>query len=360
MRRPYSKVLESLNSVKYKPRYIIQFGNVRTPPQIAAAISTMETNYFNGTVLRAQYTDPSLGFTNLDQQVSRNYAVPYSLLEASVAISNATNFQRFKHNFMRLDVARPGTADLFNDTHLAAFINNIRMGARAAKNARCKGLLLDMEAYDSSIFWRFTSLTPGPTFAQYQARYLYAGQLAIAAIEQEFPLCKVAIFISYEQLKDATSLALLTADRYSLLPKFIDGLHDGATTTKLICGNEEAYVNQTDADFDYDLELQTPPNVPWLGSDNYSAVHVDGFSTWVEAPDSSLNFTYPTLNYNTPAIFRGNLQKMIARMQANSYCFVYTQVARWPGWGNTDGVDTMPAEYIRALNTLQDPSVGRF
>jgi len=342
-----------------RPRLLIQFGSVRTPPQVAASIATMETTLFDGIVLRIQYTDPTLGFTNLDQQVSRSYAVPYSLLAPSLAIIQGTAFDRFEHNFLRLDIARPGESDFSLTSDRDAFVNNVGVAARAAlASGHCRGLLLDMEAYDSSPLWDYNALGSGLSFSSLQAHYYTAGYQMQRRIELEYQSCIVVIAVSYEQLKDVTTTSALQADRYGLLPKFLDGMHDAAYTSKLVCMNEESYANSTPADQDYDISLQTPPNVPWMNSENYLNVHEHGLSTWIDNPGSGFSLTTPTTNTFTPAKFRANLQQMGLRV--GRYSFVYSQAVRWPGWGDTPGVDTVPADYIRALNTLQDTRLGLY
>lgn len=333
--------------------YLIQFGSVRTPTQFAASIATMETTHFAGSVTRAQFTDPVEGFTNLDQWVSRDYSVPYADLAASLATMQSINFVTWKQNFLRLDLARPGLTDMLDPTSREHFIHNIEVGAEVAYAAGFVGLLLDMEAYSGSILWNFTSLPAGPSFATYQAAYLDAAQEAMTRIEAKWPgrsPCQIIIAVSYEQLKDATDLTLLTADTYSLLPKFLDGLHDSATRSKITCLCEESYANTTQADFDYDIGLQTPPTVPWLGSSNYANVHLNGLSTWIDYPGSGFNFADPNANTMTPAVFANNLALMAPLV--DRYIVVYTQEPRWPGFGSAAPGDGMPIEYINAVNNF--------
>lgn len=349
---PFPQIVSSGSGGK-RTKYIIQFGAVRSSTQARDNIATMETSYFAGTILRAQYDDPALGRANLDQQVSRDYAIPYSLLEPDLAVAQSINFQSWTQNFLRLDIARPGLTNMLDTASRDAFINNIRVGARFAFQAGYVGLLLDMEAYDSAILWSWPDQPVGPTFADYQAAYLDAGIRAMSVIEQEFIYrpAQVIIAVSYEQLKNIVTQGQLEAYRYGLLPKFLDGLHDNATTTRLTCMCEEAYVNKTAADMDDDIRLQTPPDVPWLGSSNYSKVHLNGLSTWLDANGPpTFSYTNPENNYFTPAGFQNALDLMIPRVDL--YLVVYTDSAtRWPGYANTPA-NTTPNAYIQVLNNM--------
>ncbi len=334
---------------------IIQFGGVRTPAQFLVKAAEIQTNWFNGGAMRMQYVDPVLGLSNLDQQVSRAYSIPYALLADSLATTQSIPFTQWTDNFLLLDIAVPGETNMLDAGDLADFINNIRVAARAAKAAGFVGLLLDMEAYSSSILWSFPDQPAGPTFADYQAAYLAAGVAGIEAIEDEFgdSPAQIVIAVSYEQLKDVVGAPALEADEYGLLPKFLDGLHDGATTSRLTCLCEEAYVNTTAADMNADIALQTPPGVPWLGSANYANVHLDGLATWLDATPPAFDYVDTSGNYFTPAGFQNALELMIPRV--DKYCFVYTNSAtRWPGMVPDEPTTdkAVPAAYVTVLNTI--------
>ena len=349
--------LVSRGSGGKRTKYIIQFGGVRTPAQFLAKAEEIQSNYFAGGAMRLQGIDATLGgLFNLDQQVSVNYSIPFSALATSLATTQSIPFTNWTQNFLLLNVARPGLTNMLNAGSQANFINNIRIAARAAYQAGFVGILLDMEAYNSSALWSFPNQPAGPTFAQYQAAYLAAGSIAINVIEQEFiyRTPQIIIAVSYEQLKNVTTIGALQTNRYGLLPKFLDGLHDNATTTRLTCMCEEAYVNKTEADMDYDIGLQTPPGVPWLGSDNYSAVHLNGLSTWLDANGAgTFSYTFPASNYFTPAGFQNALDLMIPRVDL--YTVVYTDSqTRWPGMvpdaPTTDRA--VPDAYVQVLNNM--------
>ena len=337
-------------------KYIIQFGGVRTPAQFLASQVEIQTNEFNGGVMRIQGTDATLGgLFNLDQQVSVAYSIPYAVYATSLTTTQSITFTQWTQNFLLLNVARPGTANLADAGELASFVNNISVAAQVAEAAGFVGVVLDMEAYDSSIFWSYPDQPAGPTFADRQADYVAAGEAVIAGIEAAFGVAaaQVVIAVSYEQLKNTVGAAALEASRYGLLPSFLDGLHNDATTAKLICLCEEAYVNTTAADMDADIALQTPPTVPWLGSANYANVHLDGLATWLDAAPPTFSYTDVESNYFTPAGFRNALELMLARV--DKYCFVYTNSAtRWPGMVPAEPTDdeAVPAEYVAVLNAV--------
>lgn len=332
------------------PKYLIQFGGVKTPAQWKAEETTIQTNQFNGGVMRIQGTDAHFGgLFNLDQQVSEPFSIPYAAYAASLATTLTISFTQWTQNFLLLNVARPGTTNLSVAGEAANLVNNISVAAQVAEAAGFVGVVLDMEAYDGSILWDYPNQPAGPTFADKQATYVTVGESVIAGIEAAFApaVAQVIIAISYEQLKDITTLGALTANRYGLLPSFLDGLHNGATTSKLTCLCEEAYANTNAADMDYDIGLQTGAGVPWLGSSNYDAVHLHGLATALDHTPPTFSYSDTSTNYHTPEGFRTVLELM--RPRVDKYYFVYTEsTTRWPGMNAVD--NEVPAEYVDVLN----------
>lgn len=331
-------------------KYLIQFGGVKTPAQWKANEVQIQTNQFNGGVMRIQGTDAFFGgLFNLDQQVSVAYSIPYAAYAASLATTLTISFTQWTQNFLLLNVARPGTANLSVVGEAANLVNNISVAAQVAEAAGFVGVVLDMEAYSSSILWSYPGQPAGPSFATRQADWKAVGEDVIAGIEAAFApaVAQVVIAVSYEQLKNVSTLGDLTTNNYGLLPSFLDGLHDGATTAQITCLCEEAYVNTTAADMDADIALQTGAGVPWLGSSNYATVHLDGLATWLDATPPTFSYADPSLNYFTPTKFRTVLELMKPRV--DKYYFVYTDsVTRWPGMNTSD--NEVPAEYVDVLN----------
>ena len=340
-------------SVPNTKQYIIQFGNVRKDTTIGASIRQMEAGgFFDGTVLRIGYADPFGAVAkNFDDNICYPYSPPYSVFATAKANLIACPFERFTENFIRCNSPTGGAVNVFDSAACEAYVNNFRMMSRLAEETGMRGLLIDNEHYSGSIFWTYTSQPSTYTFAQYQAAYYELGYRVMEAVQSE-GVKVVVLVVSYEQLKNVADLAALTADNYSLLPKFQDGMHDACwPTNRLVNFNEEAYANQSDAAFDADMALQTPPTVPWMGSINYSQVHEHGLATFLDSPGSGFDYAVPANNFNTPAIFAANVVKMLARVPR--YCFVFTNQPVWKGWGGTVGLNVMPDDYEYALQDVR-------
>lgn len=335
---------------------IINTGNLKSDLYVKTNIGQMETSAdFNGTVIQTTYIDPVTNLSFLLNHISKPYAIPYNLLIPSVDSLLKTPFDKLKSNFIRVNIAEPGETNVFNPAHVTAFINNCGVTARLAANSRVIGIFLDCEAYASSIFWKYEALSAlngrGISFAEYQTKYYEVGALIGQEITKEYPNIKIAIAISFEQLR-SVPVGDLPTNRYGLLPSFLNGLHDGVgLEVRLINSLEDGYANRVDGDFDYDLAIQEPKNVPYLTSTNYSNVHVHGMSTWCDYPGTGFDFVDTSKNYNTPQIFQGNVQKCAERVD---WIFMYCQQLNWqaPTVGNAP-----PEPYLKALSSALRPYV---
>lgn len=334
-------------------KYIIQYGLVSSTAHVATNIETMEQNAFDGMVIKAQYVDPFHGTVNYHNHICAPYSIPYSLLATPLSAMQGCPFKKFRHNFFRMNVAEPGTIWAFDRVGVDAFLNNLYHGCVFAKESRAfVGVILDMEAYSSSIFWKYSSQPQTKTFAQYQAQYKAMGRESGRRMISAFPACEFVIVVSYEQL-DGVATASLPTDTYGLLPSFMDGLTDAVEAPASIHNyQEQGYGNQLQAWFDADFEIQEERNVPHLGSGNYPYVTNKGMATWPDTPGTGFDFNVDTNNYDSAAQFALNLGKALAGV--DKYVWVYNEQMKWPGFADTSpSVSDVPAVYVAALATAR-------
>ncbi len=148
--------------------------------------------------------------------------------------------------------------DWFDDDRWAGVISNVTKMAHCGALAECKGLLIDFEAY-STCPWSYAQATrkDSKTFEEYEARLRQCGAQFIQAIESEMPGVTLFSFwnlsglTQYYFMDEEARRARLKADTgYNLLPAFIDGIMDAASTNMtLIDGNENAYYYETPQQF---------------------------------------------------------------------------------------------------------------
>jgi len=331
---------------------ILSNGNLKSDLYIKANVAKMEAAAdFNGVIIQSTYTDPVTKLSFLLNHISLPYAIPYELLVPSEQGITSTPFKKFKANFLRANIAEGGKTWLLEDAQRDIFVHNCGMTARLAKNSYLTGIFIDAEAYGGSIFWKYEALAAlhptAYTFQDYQSKYYETGLLVGQGIAKEFPTIKLLIAISYEQLRSVTA-AQLPANKYGLLPSFLNGLHEGVgNDARIVNTLEDGYANRVEADFDYDLNVQIAKNVPYLNSVKYPTVHVHGMSTWCDYPGTAFNFQDPSKNYNTPEKFEANLEMALKRVDwVVSYC----EQINWQA--PTVGVNAPPAPYLAALSRV--------
>lgn len=335
---------------------IIEFGSGRTTSFWRTNVSAAEALNpdFDGAVIQPSYTDPSVGLTQLHARISWSYPIPFSLMDTPLNDLAATNFHTITENFIRADLCRPGTADLSVSADLSAFINNLTVTARVAKVAGFPGVLWDMEAYESSPFWKHSELPAGPTFEEREAIYYSAGRLAVQSVQSYFPNIDLMIAVSYEQVS-AVDAGDLSTSSYGLLPKFLDGLHDGAVKSngiRIVNILEDGYSNETAADWDYDIMQQHRSTMTHLGSDNYEAVHEHSLATFIDYPAAAtFDYVTDTNNHHSAADFHQNLIWMFERVPR--YGIVYTEDPKWWPGHFTVGVNQMPSVYVAAMSGVK-------
>ena len=161
-------------------------------------------------------------------------------------------WNRFTDNFVRAITAKKEhpRQDWFDDTHWEAIQHNARLVAKAARIGRCVGVCFDPEAYGPNP-WAYQEAAHkiSKTFAQYEAMVRKRGAQFVRAIESEFPNAKILTYIMLSQVRAVAPRrtrgevkASLSWNSYALLPAFLDGMLDGASTgTVIVDGNEPSY-----------------------------------------------------------------------------------------------------------------------
>jgi hypothetical protein len=328
---------------------IISTGNSKSDLYVVANVAKMEAAAdCNGTVIQNTYIDPTFGRAFLLNHISTLYQIPYALLEPSEARLLATPFQKFRVVFLRANIAEPGTTWLMDNAQRDIFVANCTSIAKLAYRGGVIGVMIDNEAYNGSDFWRYDDLAiqypSAYTFADYQQRYYEVGVLVGQGMTSEYARIKIALQISFEQLRSIPA-GSLPANKYGLLPSFLNGLFDGVgRDVRIINTMEDGYANRVAADFDYDVDIQRPANVPYLTSLNYPAAHLYGMSTWCDYPGTGFNFNQVDLNYNTPGGFYNNLNLSLERVD---WVISYGEQLNWQD--PRIGVSAPPAEYRDSL-----------
>jgi hypothetical protein len=163
--------------------------------------------------------------------------------------------------------------DWFNDADWGKVLAHTRFMARAAKAARCKGIMFDAEPYggDRNLWYYDEKKTAsGRSYAQYADQVRKRGRQFMLALMSEKPDIRVLSLFNYsrfytmthvasdplfkvhpEVLPDpATRAKFMDSEGFALLAPFTDGMLEvAAGQAQVIDGNEFAYYYRTPLEF---------------------------------------------------------------------------------------------------------------
>lgn len=160
--------------------------------------------------------------------------------ERAVADLKATDFRRFKHNFLWAFTVPDGSkrhphfhGDWFKDNNWEAKLHNARLSARVAKKGGLKGILFDTEMYHGQVFdYTFQKHRDQYDFATYNAETRDRGRQWIRTINEVYPDIEIIFFVagwhSYIRMFCDPQWPF-EENAYGLFSGFMDGIMDAAT-----------------------------------------------------------------------------------------------------------------------------------
>jgi hypothetical protein len=179
-----------------------------------------------------------------------------STLASQLPILGDIQWQTFDSNFLAMYAA--SSMDWYNDDDWGVVLHHAEFMARAALEARCKGLMFDPEPYGPSP-WNYSEQQHASdhTFREYQAIVRQRGRAFMQALQQGYPALDLLMLSGYSYFlregapRDAeTREAVLKNHAWGLLPAFLDGMLEQADPdTRIIDGQEQAYYAQRPEDF---------------------------------------------------------------------------------------------------------------
>ena len=187
--------------------------------------------------------------------------IPDEAAERAIADLKATEFRKFKHNFLWANAIVDGSkahpdyhGDWFKDANWDAKLHNARLFARVSAEGGLKGIMFDTEMYCGQVFdYGFQKDRDKIGFAAYQQQVRERGRQFIRAINGACPQIEIIFMVTawHNYMRYWTD-PQWPEERmcYGLFPAFMDGIMDAATPeTKLVDGFEEGYNLTEYADF---------------------------------------------------------------------------------------------------------------
>ncbi len=184
----------------------------------------------------------------------RNMAWKKEWFQPQVDILKATKSPLLKESFISTSLAVTPTefADAFDDAGWANLVGHFRYMAWAAKQAGMRGIMLDTEAYSSTLVKFAARTQKDKTFDEYAAKVRQRGREMMQAMSEEYP--DMTLFTLF--LIGGSGMSFTPDQRenidsprnyYNLLPAFLNGLLDSAPPTMTIVdGMEHSYPHSTE------------------------------------------------------------------------------------------------------------------
>ncbi len=322
-------------------RRLIQFGwDEPSTRFLRLHIREMERMPFDGVVLNARYLDAGGNEAVLEWTGFGARPIPWDALEPALADLKATDFRRFTHNFLRFNVA-PGDVDWWDD--FSAIRHNARMAARLVGRGGLRGILFDVEQYESPVFsYRHQEHRGSRTYVEYARQVRRRGRELMGAFQAEAPGLTLFLTFGYAL---AGKLGDRPESHYGLLGPFLDGLFEAARgATRVVDGFEFSYGYHEAHEFEAGYALMHEAGrrlsrVPRA----YSARLLAGFGLWLDwnwrkegwdTEDTSANpFTPRELEEALLAALR----------RSDRYVWLYNEQPRW--WNR----ERLPEAYVQAV-----------
>jgi len=272
-------------------------------------------------------------------------------LQPQIDDLKAASFRRFSSNFLRFNTT-PGKLDWFDDH--AAVAANARLAAEIAREGKCKGILLDSEAYDGPLFdYRRQRDAATKTWDAYAARARAVGRSVMAAFQEGYPGVTVLATFGhslpwFQATKDGAKKPLQQVE-YGLLASFMDGMVEACSGgARIVDGYELSYGFRKDSEF-ADAKAEIRERVLPIVADprKYAEAVSVGFGIWMDRDrhQKPWDLTDFSKNYFTPEALEASLRA--AFKTADEYVWLYSESPRW--WTKDGKTADLPAPYEGAV-----------
>ncbi len=352
---PISEAGEAVRPVKR----LIEFGWDEPDTEfIRGHIAEMERTPFDGCVFHVNATSALGVKENFAWLAWGRHGFSEDELKPAVADLRATRFRRFTHNFLRINTA-PADIDWFDDH--SGIMDNLRFAGRVVREARCAGILLDVEEYQGKLF-TYDQQRDARTksWTEYAAQVRRRGREAIEAFQEGCPDVTILLTFGYSLPRKSSAYGKkpLTETRYGLLAPFLDGLVEGARgKTRLIDGYELSYAYRGKDQFERGFRLMKEESLPIVGDPaRYREVFSSAFGLWLDNDwrANGWNESDPSKNYFSPDGFGATLRAALER--TDEYVWIYSETPRW--WSPMGGRVKLPDAYDRAIRASRSGLSG--
>jgi hypothetical protein len=312
-------------------------------------IAEMEQTPFDGCVFHVNYKKADGAMGSFTWECWGSKAFTEDELKSTIDDLKNTKFKKFTHNFLRFNVT-PGGIDWFDD--FSHIIENARLAGKVAKNGGVKGILFDIEQYNSQLF-EYSKQRDNATksWDEYADQVRKRGQEIMKAFQSEYP--DITIFLTFGyclpwvQMGGTRSLAEVN---YGLLSPLLDGMVDAALpTATIVDGYELAYSYKDVSLFAPGYKMMAEDVLKIVNADHtkYRSVFSFGFGVWMDYNWRELGWDVSdsSKNFYTPEEFMTTINT--ALKSSDEYVWIYTETPKW--WTASGKPDKLPQEYADAV-----------
>ena len=344
-----------------RPAVIWECGqNVPTAAYWRAHGAALETLLpFDGVMLKIEHPITVGGTMRIDWRrnvgwkVFMRERVTEQMVRPFVEDMRAANLQKLTHNLVGVcPYPYPHIMDWFDDAWWATICEDIRIVARAARDAGCVGLVFDPEQYGPRTrLWNWRSLVDSTDhkapYAAYAASVRARGRAFGQALSAGFPDCTILFFHGFsllplrarEWIEMGRGRDLHDSD-YALYAPWLDGMLEGTSAGTVFVDGYETSYSYDDAEsfaqgrWNILREPLTMTQVPDLFRSKTRAA----FGLWVDNTfdDYKWHAAIPDMNRFSP----GRLQRAIhlALRHGDGYVWLWNERGNW----YLDGPDAAP------------------
>ena len=316
-------------------------------------IAELQASPFDGCVFHVDYDSPTGDSGSFTWELWGQRRFTAQELDSARADLRATDFGRFRANFLRVNVT-PGKLDWFEDH--GAVMANLEHAARLAKEGGCPGVMFDIEQYQGWLFdFREQTRLRPRTWDEMSAQVRRRGAEAMRAFERGYPGLTVFLTLGYSLPLHETGGGLhsLTVTHYGLLIPFLDGMVEAAGDRVVIVdGHAHSYPYRERSQFAAKADSMRRGVLRLVAQpDRYLKRLSVSFGVWMDNEWQRYGWDDRDVarNYFTPASFGASVQAALDH--ADRYVWVYSETPRW--WSAERAPRALPAAYDSVLRMLR-------
>ncbi len=318
---------------------------------LRAHIREMEKTPFDGCVFSVRHGPGGRG-GSFSWQFWGRRRFERAELAAAFADLRATRFRRFRENFLRVNVT-PGNIDWFDD--FSPVVANARLAGELANAGRARGVLLDVEQYQGSVFeHRRGGQAASRSWSDDAATARQRGREVATAFQDGHPGLVILLSFGYTLpwvLSDHGQKPL-SETPYGLLAPFLDGMLDAARgQTRLVDGYELSYGFKESRQFDDARRLFSRAVLPIVADPRrYRNRMRLGFGLWLDYDWRRRGWSELRVedNYFSPDRFAQSLEAAVE--STDGYVWVYAEHPAW--WSSSKREARVPDAYVAAVRRV--------